>query len=343
MRAGFAAFLVRHPLFATAVAMAACVAVADHSILAACGLAGLLGGLGWWSGCWRRGLAWVVCGCLAVGIFGWRNHRRDHLEAALLATGSSPAVGRALENGTGPRNTWSVPVKLRSGPQAGAIVLWQGDGLAPVAGSVVSAAGKFLPLPVTRNPGEFDHGRWLRRQGVAAVFQANEGQGSVTTSRLAALGARIRQAFRAAVTAGLPDDSQAAMIIRAVVIGEQPPDADELIAAFRNSGTLHIFSVSGMHVAMVASIGWLVLRGFRVPRPTRRCWRRWARQMTSSRWASSTRWAPAAAARRWSRSSPWLAAPTKIWQPRRSPRWAGSTPKLQSQPSPKRVPPCPPS
>ena len=266
MRAGLAAFLVRHPLFATAVAMAACVAAADHSILAACGLAGLLGGGGWWSGSWRRGLAWVVCGCLAVGIFGWRNHRREQTEAALLAAGSSPAAGRALENGAGPRNTWSAPVKLRSGPQAGAIVLWQGDGPAPVAGSVVSAVGKFLPLPVTRNPGEFDLGRWLRRQGVAAVFQANEGQGSVSTSRLAALGARIRQSFRAAVTAGLPDDSQAAMTIRAVVIGEQPPDADELIAAFRNSGTLHIFSVSGMHVAMVASIGWLVLRGFRVPR-----------------------------------------------------------------------------
>jgi competence protein ComEC len=51
-----------------------------------------------------------------------------------------------------------------------------------------------------------------------------------------------------------------------VVIGEQPPDADELVAAFRNSGTLHAFSVSGLHVAMVGSIAWLLLRLLGMPR-----------------------------------------------------------------------------
>lgn len=266
MRAGLTAFLERHPLFGTAVGMAACVAVADRSIVVACLVAGLLGGLGVWSGSWRRGLAWVVCSSLALGVFSWRNQHRDATAVALLQAGSAAVAGQSLENATGLGFSWVAPVALRSGPHRGAIVWWQGDGPPPVAGSVVAAEGQFLPLPVTRNPGEFDFGNWLRRQGLATVFQANEGRGTVVTSPLAALGARVRQTFRTAVTAGLPEDSQAAMTIRAVAIGEMPPNADELIAAFRNSGTLHIFSVSGMHVAMVASIGWLVLRGMRVSR-----------------------------------------------------------------------------
>ena len=50
------------------------------------------------------------------------------------------------------------------------------------------------------------------------------------------------------------------------MIGEQPPDADALISEFRNSGTLQVFSVSGLHVAMVGSIGWLILGWLGVPR-----------------------------------------------------------------------------
>ncbi|MEY3898532.1 MAG: hypothetical protein RLZZ214_4054, partial [Verrucomicrobiota bacterium] len=143
---------------------------------------------------------------------------------------------------------------------------WEGRGETPVAGSRVRARGNFGPLPEMRNPGEFDQAAWLRNQGVAAVFEAGWVENKVATGRWPALGARLRQGFRAAVTAGLPEDSQEAIVIRAVVIGEQPPDADELVAAFRNSGTLHAFSVSGLHVAMVGSIGWLLLRLGGMPR-----------------------------------------------------------------------------
>jgi competence protein ComEC len=174
--------------------------------------------------------------------------------------------GGLLKDGKGGGAFWSAPVVLLGGPQAGTHVLWQGRGAPPVAGAVVKAAGNFGPLPAMRNPGEFDQAAWLRNQGVAAVFLADGVTGEVTTGYWAALGSKIRQGFRAAVTTGLVEDSQEAVVIRAVVIGEQPPDADELVAAFRNSGTLHAFSVSGMHVAMVGMIVWCVLRLAGVPR-----------------------------------------------------------------------------
>jgi ComEC/Rec2-related protein len=174
--------------------------------------------------------------------------------------------GRVLKDAKGKEKFWNAPVVLLTGPRAGAKVWWQGRGELPVAGSRVTAHGNFGKLPVARNPGEFDQAAWLRGQGVAAVFHASWVQGEVATGKWAALGATIRRGFRTAVTDGLVEGSQEAVVIRAVVIGEQPQDADELVAAFRNSGTLHAFSVSGLHVAMVGSIGWLLLRFAGVPR-----------------------------------------------------------------------------
>jgi ComEC/Rec2-related protein len=246
--------------------MAGCILVADRSIAAGCVAAGLLGGLGVLLGNWRRGLAWIFCGGLALGIFAWRNSQREQAGAELVQSGGGLAEARVLKDGQGGNGAWVAPVRLLGGAHAGAKVWWEGGGKTPVAGSLVRARGNFQGLPVRRNPGEFDQGAWLRRQGVAAVFRSAWGSGQLETGRVAAFAAGVRQEFRTAVTAGLPDDSQAARVIRAVVIGDIPPDADELVAAFRNSGTLHIFSVSGMHVAMVASIGWLLLRRVGVSR-----------------------------------------------------------------------------
>jgi competence protein ComEC len=260
MRARLSAFFGHHPLFGAALVIAGSILVADRSLALGGMAAAGLGGLGWMLGSWRRGLAWALCGAMALGGFAWRNQQREHANRRLLQAGGGPTAGRVLKDGKGDNGSWVAPVRLAGGPAAGAKVWWEGRGQTPVAGALVQAHGNFLPLPVRRNPGEFDLGAWLRRQGVAAVFHAQRGHSRVETGRLAALGASVRQEFRTAVTAGLADDSQAARVIRAVVIGDIPPDADELIAAFRNSGTLHIFSVSGMHVAMVASIGWLLLR-----------------------------------------------------------------------------------
>jgi competence protein ComEC len=242
------------------------VLAADWNWSAGLALAALLGVAGGVVVNRRVGLAWLVCGGVAVGVFTWRNDTRLADERALLGSAGGEMRGRVLKDGKGGGGYWVAPVVLQGGPQAGAKVWWEGRGETPVAGSRVTARGNFGPLPEMRNPGEFDQAAWLRGQGVAAVFHATWVEGTVVTGYWPALGARLRQGFRAAVTAGLPEDSQEAVVIRAVVIGEQPSDAEELVAAFRNSGTLHAFSVSGLHVAMVGSIGWCLLRLVGLPR-----------------------------------------------------------------------------
>ncbi|MEO0017577.1 MAG: hypothetical protein RLZZ522_860, partial [Verrucomicrobiota bacterium] len=261
-----AAFCDRHPMFVAALVTVGCVLAADGTLAAGLGAAAAFGLTGALLKNRRVGLAWLLCGGIAAGVFTWRKEVRESGQTALLGSAGGRMWGRALKDGKGGGGYWVAPVVLMNGPRIGAKVWWEGRGEAPVAGSWVRASGNFKPLPEMRNPGEFDQASWLRGQGVAAVFHASWVEGEVVTGDWAALGARVRRWFRNAVSVGLPEDSQEAVVIRAVVIGEQPPDADELVAAFRNSGTLHAFSVSGLHVAMVGSIGWLLLRVAGVPR-----------------------------------------------------------------------------
>ncbi len=265
-------FSGRHPMFAAAVVAVASVAAADAWPW--CGLAAAVffAVLGVACGSWQRGLVWLACGATAAGVFIWRGTAQEAAGQALMALPGTVMEARLLEDGRGSGRYWAAPARLLSGTHAGTKVWWQGTGTAPVAGAVLRAKGNFQAPPEPRNPGEFNRADWLRRQGVAAVFHSTRLEEPVKTSTLAALGARIRHGFRERVTAGLAEDSQQAHVIRAVVIGEQPPDEVNLIAAFRNSGTLHVFSVSGLHVAMVGSMGWLVLSLAGVPR-------RWALPM----------------------------------------------------------------
>ena len=252
-------FSGRHPLF-----MAACAAVVCVSAAAvAPGLGGSAGMLCAVSGMifagWKRGLIWGLCGWIPVAVFLWRSDSQRTAEAELLAAPGGEVTARVLQDGKGSERFWSAPARITGGPHAGRKVWWQGGGEVPVAGAVVGARGSFQALQGPRNPGEFDRAAWLRRQGVAAVFYTGWTGGTVEAGHLAAWGAAIRHGFRSRVTAGLPDDSTEAGVIRAVVLGEKPPDSDALIGVFRNSGTLHVFSVSGLHVAMVGAIAWWVL------------------------------------------------------------------------------------
>ncbi len=261
-----AAAFDRHPLFVVALAAASCVAVADHSVTGGILLALVLAVASWGICGWRVGLGLFACCAIAVAGFVWRVESQRADERALLASHGGEMQGQLLGDPLGSSRFWSASVRLATGPRPGALVRWQGRGELPIAGSWVKASGNFAPLPPPRNPGDFDQAAWLRSQGIAAQFQAIWVEGRVLTGKWAAFGASIRHGFRAAVTDGLPEDSLAAAVIRAVVIGEKPPDADALIAAFRNSGTLHAFSVSGLHVTMVGALCWFLLRRLGVSR-----------------------------------------------------------------------------
>lgn len=245
---------------------AACVFVADGQVWRGIAAGILLGAAGLLFSGWKKGLAWLLCGLVSVGVFAWRDGQRREAERGLLSLPAMERTAVLLGDAKGTERFWMAPARLEDGAGKGCGVWWEGRGMMPVAGSRVSGKGNFGPLPEPRNPGEFNRADWLRRQGLAAAFHAGWREGKAETGRLALLGAEIRHGFRDAVTAGLDEESEEAVVIRAVVIGESPPDSEMLVAAFRNCGALHVFSVSGLHVAMVGSIGWIVLGWAGVPR-----------------------------------------------------------------------------
>lgn len=260
---GLSRFRRRHPLFALAVVAVVCVVAADRAWWLGVLVALVMGVFGGLPRDWKRVALWAAVGLVAVGIFSVRKELRARAERALVGT-AGHFEARLLEDGRGGGGVWEAPVKLVGGKWRGTKIWWEGTGQVPVAGAVVEGSGNFVALRGPRNPEEFDEAAWMRRRGMIAAFQ-----GQVTgleTGAWASLGEKIRRGFREGVTAGLETDSEEAKVIRAVVVGEYPADADELVAAFRNSGTLHIFSVSGLHVAMVGSICWFILRWLGVPR-----------------------------------------------------------------------------
>jgi len=137
-------------------------------------------------------------------------------------------------------------------------------------GDVVRGAGMVTLPRVPRNPGEFDQLRWLRSIKAVGFLRADSepiGQeGSLWLERW--LG-RARGQVRERLAHGLEKNSEQAQVIRAMFLGEKPAFDSEITQAYRNSGTLHVFAVSGLHVMMLASIVALVARVMNLPRW---CW-----------------------------------------------------------------------
>lgn len=254
-------------LWAALLAVAAVAAADGHPVAGAgIGLFSLAAIL--WGGRVNVAVAAMFFAAFAGWLHGQRLVSQDAAQRWVSAAGSASATVTAqvlsVPQGTG--GGWAALAEIESGGQPGK-VWWQGIGPAPGKGARIEARGQFLPFPPARNPGEFDMAGWLHRQGAWGVFEARAvAKQLVEPPAIEQAGARARAWFRDAVTAGLDPTGREAAVIRAMVLGEMPDDQDVLIESYRASGTLHVFSVSGMHVAMVGAIIWVVLRVLRVPR-----------------------------------------------------------------------------
>jgi competence protein ComEC len=116
------------------------------------------------------------------------------------------------------------------------------------------------------NPGGFDVVSSLARRGihvVASVWDPNTIERLGRASVPAPLGIldAWRTAVRRATDAAAPPDVTA--VLAALVLGDEGGIADEVRRAFTRAGVVHVLSVSGLHVGMVAAttaaaIAWLV-------------------------------------------------------------------------------------
>src|SRR5262245_815124 len=101
-----------------------------------------------------------------------------------------------------------------------------------------------------RNPGGFDYGAWLARDGILVT-------GSARTDEVVPLDApdplwpvRVRRAARETMAGSLPPVSAA--LLGGLLFGERSALPREVDDAFRRAGVYHVLAVSGFNVALVA-------------------------------------------------------------------------------------------
>ena len=117
-------------------------------------------------------------------------------------------------------------------------------------GSRVQGRARLRPVHAVANAAGFNRERWLLGQGISAsgtLQQVSE------LMLMADIGWRQRWIDAAnPLLARL----QQGTLLQALVFGEQRAIADSLWQAFRSGGIVHLIAISGMQIALAASMGW---------------------------------------------------------------------------------------
>lgn len=254
------------PLFVIAAGMVAVVSLngihPGPGWLAAVGFSCLIGCLRKW----RTAAATFVLAALILTNAHLRDAFQEDGEAWLKNQKPQRVVARLLEDARGANGRWHATAMIRRPGGRPVKVQWLGAGSPPPAGTELISHGVFKPLEPERNPGVPDRMAMMRAEGIIGSFRASEMRERRWIGPISRQKAAFKTSFRESIVAGIDPESTAAKVIRAVVIGEKSPDSLGLIRAFFESGTLHVFSVSGLHVTMVGGILWAFLSILRCPR-----------------------------------------------------------------------------
>ncbi|MBE7493546.1 MAG: ComEC/Rec2 family competence protein [Verrucomicrobiaceae bacterium] len=154
----------------------------------------------------------------------------------------------------GLRRPMRVVLQLRMPPGTA----FPGAGLYELAGLL------HLPRENT-TPGAFDAADFALRSGFAARLDVETlrrlpGRGAVLRAAFLERAEACRQWMSRELTRDLNHDPRTAGVIRAMALGVADEAQEEVEDAFRDSGTLHVFAVSGLHVALLGLIAWEVLK-----------------------------------------------------------------------------------
>ena len=115
------------------------------------------------------------------------------------------------------------------------------------------------------NPYGFDYEAWLLERGIRATGYVRQG---VLLDRFvagpAAIVETIRERLRDKVFAALPAAPYSG-VIAALLMGEQKAISQKNWQIYRRTGVIHLMSISGLHVTMIAGLfAWLIYRLWRL-------------------------------------------------------------------------------
>ena len=175
----------------------------------------------------------------------WRTLARVEVEALRLGTNWQPACGRIVVTTPG-----TLPPDFFKGRAV------------EIAGVLTKPRG-----PVA--PGLFDYRSYLARERIYFQLRAASADGWNALP-----GGRARPSFsdrflswaQRTLARGLPAEDDALRLLWAMTLGWRTALTGEVSAPFMRSGTMHIFAISGLHIALIAGILVGVLRVLQLPR-----------------------------------------------------------------------------
>jgi ComEC/Rec2-related protein len=138
-------------------------------------------------------------------------------------------------------------------------------------GDRIIAQGKFSVPAHPMNPGEFDFGGYLQRQNIYLNFRTHRDVPAMVTGQnagnpLVAAALSTRQRILGSLQEGLEDDTEVAQTIQGMILGARAETSPALKQLFRETGTIHLFSASGLQVGLLTGLVWSFLRYSRFPR-----------------------------------------------------------------------------
>ncbi len=261
--------------------------------------AALLAGAAVLAGLWRGGLAaYLVTSALIATTSGFAaaKVRTWSVAAPVLAVESrSPLTVTGWVEQAEPRAGGGSRVTVRVAEIAGLVrqatpyrvrVRLMSRGQPIRAGSAIKVEAKLTPPPGPVLPGAFDFSRNAWFQALGAVGYARAPPEPVEIGapmpwdlRVRIPIERLRQTIGARISAALPGETGA--IATALITGERGGISEATNTAFRDSGLLHILSISGLHMAIMAGAVFVSLRFLLA------LWPRLALDYPIKKWAAS--------------------------------------------------------
>ncbi|NQT90326.1 MAG: ComEC family competence protein [Candidatus Omnitrophica bacterium] len=135
-------------------------------------------------------------------------------------------------------------------------------------GDIIVLCGKLKAPSKAASPGKFDYSRYLKTKGIRTLIDVRDDD-NITVIPPGSVGIRrtiydARQKIGAIINRYL--NSYDGAVLNAMLIGKRSAVPKDLKDDFIKTGTVHVLSISGLHVAIISAILFFILRLMRIAR-----------------------------------------------------------------------------
>ena len=150
------------------------------------------------------------------------------------------------------KRTWPSPGRIR--------LSWYGEAQVPIPGESWRFHVRLRRPHGFMNPGGFDYEGWLFQQGIRATgYVVKSRHNTRLTEPRGEFIDRLRQSLQNQLTKILRETGQGGVIV-GLAIGAQEGIPQDQWRVFNRTGTSHLIAISGLHIGLVAGLGYFLGR-----------------------------------------------------------------------------------